>query len=146
GVFNAEDESYDKLQLWQDHNQNGISEQGELISLAEAGVASINLNATAIAESNNENHIGLRSSWADTDGNQHDIDDVWFNTLDSDSGISESDLLSDDSHEIEGLGDQAEYAQGASSNEAPLASAEFIQADDLLLEQLSNNGSNVCYF
>ncbi|MCV6622744.1 MAG: cadherin domain-containing protein [Cellvibrionaceae bacterium] len=100
GVFDAQDEHYQDLQLWQDKNQNGLSEQGELIGLAEAGVISINLNAEIIDEINNGNHVGLRSSWTDEQGNSHDIDDVWFSLKPLDEAVNSADLLTADNENV----------------------------------------------
>jgi hypothetical protein len=47
GVFDASDAQYANARLWRDLNQNGTSEAGELMSLAEAGIASINLTGSA---------------------------------------------------------------------------------------------------
>ena len=38
------DENFDKLQIWQDSNSNGVSETNELKSLSELGIESLNLN------------------------------------------------------------------------------------------------------
>jgi hypothetical protein len=38
-----------QLLVWQDANENGVSEAGELSTLAEAGIASISLNTSAPA-------------------------------------------------------------------------------------------------
>jgi Ca2+-binding RTX toxin-like protein len=45
GVFNSADAKYAQVQLWRDLDQDGISDSGELQTLAEAGIASINLNS-----------------------------------------------------------------------------------------------------
>lgn len=47
GLFDASDAQYGNVQVWRDLNQNGISETNELKTLAETGVASIDLNAAA---------------------------------------------------------------------------------------------------
>ncbi|MDP3427394.1 MAG: hypothetical protein Q8S17_08455, partial [Humidesulfovibrio sp.] len=38
GVFNAQDARFSEFRIWQDQNQNGISEAGELTTLAERGL------------------------------------------------------------------------------------------------------------
>ncbi|MCV6624820.1 MAG: Ig-like domain-containing protein, partial [Cellvibrionaceae bacterium] len=78
GVFDSRDQAYGELQVWRDINADGISQASELMGLMEAGVASIDLNAREVAEFDQENYQGLRSSWVDTEGASHDIDDVWF--------------------------------------------------------------------
>lgn len=42
-VIDAKDPVYKKLFLWKDKNANGVSEKGELTSLADAGIVSIDL-------------------------------------------------------------------------------------------------------
>ena len=44
GVIDAKDEVYSKLRIWRDENGNGISEDGELKSLADYNITSININ------------------------------------------------------------------------------------------------------
>ena len=43
GVIDAKDEVYSKLRIWKDENGNGISEVGELKSLADYNITSINI-------------------------------------------------------------------------------------------------------
>ena len=46
GKFDANDAQYTNLRVWRDLNQDGISQAGELQTLAQAGVQSINLVST----------------------------------------------------------------------------------------------------
>jgi hypothetical protein len=43
GVFDAQDAQFDEFKVWQDANQNGVSDAGEVRSLADWGIAFINL-------------------------------------------------------------------------------------------------------
>ena len=45
GVFDARDAMFGEVRVWQDANQDGISQAGELKSLTALGIASIDLNA-----------------------------------------------------------------------------------------------------
>ncbi len=45
GVLDASDERFDEFRIWQDANQNGVSDDGELKTLAEAGIESLNLTS-----------------------------------------------------------------------------------------------------
>jgi hypothetical protein len=49
-VFDAEDERFVEFRLWFDGNANGVTDAGELLSLAEAGVVSISLTGTPTGE------------------------------------------------------------------------------------------------
>jgi hypothetical protein len=43
GVFSMADEKFGEFKIWQDVNQNGVSDAGEVLSLADWGITSINL-------------------------------------------------------------------------------------------------------
>jgi hypothetical protein len=43
GVFNAADDNFDEFKVWQDLNGNGVSDAGEVRSLADLGITEINL-------------------------------------------------------------------------------------------------------
>ena len=55
GVFDASDTNYANVRIWQDKNQDGISQEGELRTLADAGIASISLTTTATNKTTNGN-------------------------------------------------------------------------------------------
>lgn len=100
GIFDAKDHAFTQVQVWQDKNSDGISQEDELLNLEDIGLESINLEAQEVDEVHDAGVTGLRSSWTDTEGNTHDIDDVWLEVA---TGISDeealalglSDLLSD---------------------------------------------------
>lgn len=80
-VFDSLDEAWRYLQLWFDYNQNGISEEGELIKLAESGIKNINLsyrNSNFTDENGNAHRQQSSVTWKD--GRVSDATDVWFNT------------------------------------------------------------------
>lgn len=43
-IFNKEDQEFYKFYLWQDNNQDGVSQDGELTGLEEAGILAIDFN------------------------------------------------------------------------------------------------------
>lgn len=47
GYFDANDAAFSSVRLWQDSNQDGVSQAGELHTFAELGVQSINVIGTA---------------------------------------------------------------------------------------------------
>ena len=79
GVINANDEEFGNLRIFQDENSDGITQEGELTSLDERGIVSIDLDAEAIDEFEAGNPVLFRSSVTFTDGSTGDIDDVFFN-------------------------------------------------------------------
>jgi VCBS repeat-containing protein len=48
GVFNAADAKFAEFKVWQDANQNGVSDTGEVRSLADLGISSINLTSDGV--------------------------------------------------------------------------------------------------
>ncbi|EPJ49333.1 MAG: hypothetical protein OFPI_25390 [Osedax symbiont Rs2] len=86
GVINALDTMYDQLQTWQDQNQDGMVQDGELKFLKEVDVAELNLVATEGNDWDNGNLIGLNSSWSDSSDQQHELADVWLHYASGEDG------------------------------------------------------------
>jgi hypothetical protein len=60
---------YGQLRIWQDTNQDGISQAGELHTLADLGIASIGvLGSEANVDLGNGNSMPLRGTFTRTDG------------------------------------------------------------------------------
>ena len=78
GVISSADAAYADLRIWVDSNSDGISETGETKTLESLGIASINVNATVGANTDNGNILGLTSTYQTTDGQTHAAADVWF--------------------------------------------------------------------
>jgi hypothetical protein len=69
GVFNAQDAQFANVRIWRDLNQDGVSQTGELKSLASTGVASINLAATPSGlRLPDGNTVGFTGTWAKSTG------------------------------------------------------------------------------
>ena len=78
GVINKEDEVFDELKVWRDSNSDGITNEGELLSLEEANVSEISLASSEVQKESNGNIIGLEGSYKDNEGNEKEAADVWF--------------------------------------------------------------------
>jgi hypothetical protein len=52
GVINSNDTVFSNLKIWQDHNQNGISESSELKTLTELGITSISVSPESLTPKN----------------------------------------------------------------------------------------------
>ncbi|WP_162559093.1 cadherin domain-containing protein [Sphingorhabdus sp. EL138] len=76
-VFDAQDARFGEFLVWQDANENGISEAGELLSLPDAGIVSIALVGTSQQQSD-EGNIGIlgTSTFTRTDGTTAAVGDV----------------------------------------------------------------------
>ncbi len=78
-VIDRNDAAYDSLLLWRD-NGDGISEESELISLAEGGIESISLNYANVNELvSGGNRIGQIASYTRTDGTRGRAADAILN-------------------------------------------------------------------
>ena len=83
GVIDANDAIYADLKVWQDANEDGITDPGELMTLQEAGIASISLTTTtppAGEEDNAGNFVSAVSTFTRSDGTTSTISNVYFNT------------------------------------------------------------------
>ncbi|MEF7614901.1 SdrD B-like domain-containing protein [Aquincola sp. MAHUQ-54] len=79
GVLDANDADFAKLLVWQDGNGNHATDAGELRTLAEAGIASLDTAYTDQAVNQLGNVLGEASSATRTDGSSIDMVDVYFN-------------------------------------------------------------------
>lgn len=64
GLFDRNDAAYDAMALWMDRDGDARTDDGELVSLRDAGVAVIDV---------------ARGRWLDAGGDEHAAVDVWFN-------------------------------------------------------------------
>ena len=78
GVIDSKDSVWKDLTVWQDANQDGISQDGELTSLDSHGFASISLDATATDYQVAGNGVSAESSVTGADGKETLIADAWF--------------------------------------------------------------------
>ena len=77
GLFNASDTAFSQVRLWQDLNQDGISQSNELFSLAGKGIQSISLNATTgTTNLGNGNSISGKATVTRTNGSTNEVDAV----------------------------------------------------------------------
>ncbi|WP_275044502.1 calcium-binding protein, partial [Pseudomonas asplenii] len=68
GVFDAQDAEFKNVLVWQDKNQDGISQAGELKSLNELHIQSINLASTDSNKNSNGNIISATGTFTFADG------------------------------------------------------------------------------
>jgi hypothetical protein len=80
GKLDSKDAAFGDLRVWVDANADGVSQAGELSSLKDRGITSLDLNAQKGTQTNNGNWVGLVSSFETADGQTHDMADVWFQT------------------------------------------------------------------
>ncbi|WP_129140046.1 calcium-binding protein [Modicisalibacter coralii] len=79
GIVDAEDANFASLRVWRDANGDGVTQSGELLSLAEAGAAGLEVgyeSASFIDDAGNE-HLQL-GRFKGADGKDAALVDVWF--------------------------------------------------------------------
>ncbi len=82
GVIDEDDAVYSSLRLWRDLNGDGINQAEESLTLAEAGVKSIDLRYDRRYEEDGKgNVIGERSTFTRADGSQGTVADVWLRSV-----------------------------------------------------------------
>ena len=108
GVFDGDDEAFGEVKVWQDKNGNGVVDDGELKTLNEAGVVSVNLNyQNQSFTDDNGNEHGQTGTFMRTDGTSGTITDVWFDADYADTADLTDVVISDEIAllpEVEGFG------------------------------------------
>ncbi|MDC3405954.1 hypothetical protein OAY01_05550, partial [Luminiphilus sp.] len=93
GVLDAQDDQFDQFAVWQDANSDGITDEGELQTLSELGIDSIDLNYSDDSEpstaADGDVTIHGQVEVNLTDGSSTIAEDVSF-------AISVEDVLGDD--------------------------------------------------
>ncbi|MEE9354420.1 MAG: Ig-like domain-containing protein, partial [Methylococcaceae bacterium] len=92
GVVDAQDVNFSDLQVWQDSNENHQTDEGELISLDEAGIASLNVDYTNEYAEDNSNVLLERGTATSTEGESIDMADVYFNIAPTAEELEGSDI------------------------------------------------------
>ncbi|MBD9490470.1 calcium-binding protein [Ensifer sp. ENS11] len=80
GKIDEKDAAFAQLRVWRDLDQDGVSDAGELMTLAEAGIASISLNRTDVIGTNNGHGIGFEAGFIRTDGTMGSAQTIYFET------------------------------------------------------------------
>lgn len=95
GWFDASDARFGEFQVWQDSNFNGVSETGELLSLAQVGIERIGLTSTDVEQAffyEGDNTIFGEAEILYTDGRVGVLGDVQLTAL---TGVLEEQLLTE---------------------------------------------------
>jgi len=81
GVVTSADAGWSNLKVWVgETSTNGVVQGGQLESLDSLGIVQLNLSYTADPTMNNGNLVGMISSFVTSNGQTHEMADVWFQT------------------------------------------------------------------
>lgn len=90
GVIDASDPAFGELKLWRDTDQDGVTGEGELISLADAGIASLSLTNTIKNQATgNGNTLAREGSFTRSDGTTSAMGEFHFATDTVDTKFAE---------------------------------------------------------
>jgi hypothetical protein len=78
GVFNASDAAFAQVRVWRDMDQDGVSDAGELSTLAQRGISSISLSNTASGQVINGNRVDSVASFTRTAGGTSTVGAIDF--------------------------------------------------------------------
>ncbi|MGP4844154.1 calcium-binding protein [Marinobacter sp. 1Y8] len=133
GVISSEDSAWAELSVWKDSNGNATVDDGELLSLDEHGIASINIDYTDsnVVDAHGHQHRQT-SSMTMTDSTERQVTDVWFQVdhaqrLQSETNLSDEILSLPDA---QGFGKVADLRIAMAGNETLKAMVEEYVAEN----------------
>ena len=91
-TINQADELFNRLQVWRDKNQDALVQEGELTSLKEEGIKSINLNTVDTNIELNGNLLTEASKYTDSSGSKELIADIQLATNTKDTQVNLDEL------------------------------------------------------
>ena len=78
GVINRQDENFADLKVWQDINQDGRTDSGELRTISRAGIKAISLDTTVVDKTHKGNQVRSTSTFSFSNGTQNEVASVWY--------------------------------------------------------------------
>ena len=80
-IFNNQDTAWNEVKVWKDANGNGVVDEGELLTMEQAGITGFDLNYQSQSRDDANGNAHLQTSTiTKADGTTADITDVWFKT------------------------------------------------------------------
>ena len=88
GRIDAGDMAFSALRVWRDVNGNGVTNAGEMLTMAGAGISSLNLTYSELDRDIAGNTLARLGSYTRLDGSSRDMGSVWF-ALDQRTNVPE---------------------------------------------------------
>jgi hypothetical protein len=126
GVFDAKDAQFNEIAVWQDADQDGVADAGEVKHLAEMGITSIKLSSDGVAHTpaTGVTETGHTSAQL-ANGSTMVVADAAFDyTL----GKADATVQADAAKSIEAVGPVAQASQAAAVSDQPQAAAPVVQS------------------
>ena len=122
GVIDENDSEFENLRVWIDENHNGISEENELKTLSELGIASISLDHSDknVVDEETRTIITESANVTFMNGSKRDISEHWFEskTYDTEERDDEGQTIHTDS--IESFGNVKNLSSAIEEDETGL--------------------------
>jgi hypothetical protein len=80
GVIDGADDEFPALRIWRDLDQDAVSDAGELVSLADAGISAISLTRTNPDATNAGHTVGYQAAFERADGSSGTAQTIYFQT------------------------------------------------------------------
>jgi hypothetical protein len=118
GKIDNSDAAYSQLRVWKDTDGDGVTDAGELMSLGDAGVASIatGYNESMVTDAQGNQHL-QNGTYIKADGTTASVDDVWFK---ADLMHTKATEILEETPEIAGLPDLQGFGNVYSLHQAML--------------------------
>ena len=79
GQLDSRDSAWNSLKVWQDTNSDGLTDSGELKTIAEVGIQSIGVTYSETATTDSHGNLHLQQgSFQKTDGSIGQTEDIWL--------------------------------------------------------------------
>ncbi|MCP4296427.1 MAG: hypothetical protein GY786_12555, partial [Proteobacteria bacterium] len=78
GVFDAEDQEWEKFGIWQDKDQNGICDEGEWTGIEDTGITSFDMNSDGELVQTDTSTIYGTGNYTNEDGSEGEFTDTAF--------------------------------------------------------------------
>ena len=135
GVLNASDSTYGKFGVWIDANLDGVSDDGEFVTLSDAGITSIELVSDGIVYQAGDGDVTVygNASFTMADGSTGEVSDTAFATGTEVGADMEALLaLADDAQAVPELAEVSGLRGNAEGAEITVAIEEIVS--DLMAE------------
>jgi hypothetical protein len=150
GIINNQDAAYSSLYIWEDANNNGVIDPGELQSLASLGVASISLSHSSANQEINGNTVTAIGSVTMTDGSNRELADVNLQTSTTFTQFENLPTISDSIAalpQLHGYGQMMDLQSSMSLNPAleNLVQSFFSLPQDTSLATIQSSATAIMY-
>ncbi len=138
GVFDTQDEQWEKFGVWQDANSNGITDEGEYKSLNALGIASIGLVSDKVFREDEGNLIFGSSSYTKNDGSSGEVGDVGLQGEDIPIQTNDNDAPTGEETSDERIADDTENIDSKKEEDGSDTANEGNEAENSDREELNN--------